>query len=418
MLPSPSPQLDVYWADECVGTLHDGSLLAFEYAPTWLRRTPPLPLADMPLQLGRNDTAAVQSFFENLLPEGELRQHLMEQKKASTLFALLREVAGDTVGGFTLLPAGQAPEAPRYEATSWPELASRLGRPASTAIDLQGQHTRISLAGAQDKTSIALFADGIPRLPLGTSPSTHILKPNIRRLTKVWHSAANETLVMRTAAHCGLPTAEVFYEPLTQSCVVRRFDRTLRPDGSLGRIIQYDLCQLAHTMSEKKYEKEGGPSIASCATLIRQHSSQPAVDLRLLVSWIMFNLYTGNNDSHAKNLSLYRPPGQGPQLTPFYDLMCTRLYPGLSPEFAFAIGGETQPGRITASHIATMAAELGIRPRFVSQIAADLAHKIPAALTQAVAEVSPTLPHSAQVLAERLQQFILSTTRKTAARLM
>ena len=73
------------------------------------------------------------------------------------------------------------------------------------------------------------------------------------------------------------------------------------------------------------------------AELIRRYSTQPAVDLRHLVRWVFFNLYVGNTDSHAKNLSIYSVPGQGVKLTPFYDLMCTRLYPGLSPEFAFAI---------------------------------------------------------------------------------
>jgi serine/threonine-protein kinase HipA len=78
-------------------------------------------------------------------------------------------------------------------------------------------------------------------------------------------------------------------------------------------------------VSDRKYEKEGGPGLAACAELIRRYSAQPAVDLRHLVRWVFFNLYVGNNDSHAKNLSIYSVPGQGVTLTPFYDLMCTRL---------------------------------------------------------------------------------------------
>jgi hypothetical protein len=38
-------------------------------------------------------------------------------------------------------------------------------------------------------------------------------------------------------------------------------------------------------------------------------------------------------------------------------------------------------------------------------------------MNQAVEEVKPALPHSAKILAERLQQFVLSTTKKLAARL-
>jgi serine/threonine-protein kinase HipA len=409
-------RLDVYYGTELVGTIHDTSPVTFEYAPTWLARAGRMTVAAIALQSGRNDSAAVQAFLENLLPEGELRHYLAEQRKASTLFAMLLEVAGDTAGGFVIVPGGQAPQPATYEATTWEAMAAVLGKKSASTIDIQGADARVSLAGAQDKTSIAIFEDGVPRLPKGTSPSTHILKPNIGRLAKVWHSAANETIVMLAAAKCGLPTAEVFYEPHTESCVVRRFDRLTRPDGTLARLIQYDLCQLAGTVSEKKYEKEGGPDLAKCAELIRRYSTQPAVDLRNFVAWIFFNLYAGNNDSHAKNLSLYNVPGKGVMLN-FYDLMCTRMYPGLSQEFAFAIGGEFKPASMTKAHLAALAQQLGMRPQFLVQQAADLAHRLPGALEQAVKEVKPTLPHSAKILADRLQQFVLSTTKKTAVRL-
>jgi serine/threonine-protein kinase HipA len=252
--------LDVFFGTERVGVVRDASPLVFEYAASWLQRGQARPVAAIPLLPGPQQSDAVQAFFENLLPEGELRIYLSGQRKASTLFAMLLEVAGDTAGGFVLLPAGQVPQPASYETSSWAALAAVLKAKSVAAIDLQGGDARISLAGAQDKASIALFADGVPHLPRGTAPSTHILKPDIRRLAKVRESAVNETVMMRTAARCGLPTAEVFYEPLTRACVVRRFDRVARADGGLDRLIQYDLCQLAGTVSEKKYEKEGGPS--------------------------------------------------------------------------------------------------------------------------------------------------------------
>jgi serine/threonine-protein kinase HipA len=208
-----SDRLDVYYGSDRVGAVHDSAPLAFEYAPAWLGSSLRMSLAAIPLQAGRQATPEVQAFFENLLPEGELRDYLAAQRKASTLFSLLLEVAGDTAGAFVLVAPGQTPVPPatrprpgRPSPRSWP--SGRLQRSTSTE-----QGARISLAGAQDKTSLAIFDDGVPRLPKGTSPSTHILKPNIRRLAKVWHSAANETIVMRAAALAGLPTAEVFYEP-------------------------------------------------------------------------------------------------------------------------------------------------------------------------------------------------------------
>jgi serine/threonine-protein kinase HipA len=409
-------RLDVYFGAEHVGTILDASPLAFEYAATWLERAPPMAVAAIPLQPGPQDSVAVQAFFENLLPEGELRDYLAAQRKASTLFSLLLEVAGDTAGGFVIVSGGEVPQPPAYEPTTWQAIAATLRNKSAAAIDLQGEGARISLAGAQDKTSIAIFDDGVPRLPKGASPSTHILKPNIKRLAKVWHSAVNEAIVMRMAGHCGLPTAEVFYEPHTESCVVRRSDRMTRPDGTLARLVQYDLCQLAGTVSDRKYEKEGGPGLRACAELIRRYSTQPALDLHRFVDWILFNLYVGNNDSHAKNLSLYAVPGQGVLLTPFYDLMCTRLYPGLSQEFAFSIGGELKPGSMTREHLEALARDLGMRPQFFLRQAAELADIVPGALRRALEEINPALSHSAKALAWKLVRFVESTTKKTAAR--
>ncbi|MEY4909109.1 MAG: hypothetical protein RL260_2827, partial [Pseudomonadota bacterium] len=275
--------LDVFHDDECVGTLHDTEPVSFAYAPTWLARPGAFPLSAIRLQPGPITSREVLAFFENLLPEGDLRVYLSQQRKASTLFALLREVAGDTAGAFVLLPQGQAPQPAVYDPTTWAALADTIRNQSAAAIQTEDGHARISLAGAQDKASIAILDGQTPLLPKGAAPSTHILKPDIRRLPKVRESAANEAIILRTAAHCGLRTAQVFYEPLTRACVVERFDRYRREDGSLGRLIQYDFCQLAGIASERKYEKEGGPGVVRCAQILRQYSSSPAQDLQALV---------------------------------------------------------------------------------------------------------------------------------------
>ncbi len=66
-------------------------------------------------------------------------------------------MAGDTAGAFVLVASGQAPEPPRYEATTWEAIAATLVGRSASAIDIHDRGTRISLAGAQDKTSVALF---------------------------------------------------------------------------------------------------------------------------------------------------------------------------------------------------------------------------------------------------------------------
>jgi serine/threonine-protein kinase HipA len=132
---------------------------------------------------------------------------------------------------------------------------------------------------------------------------------------------------------------------------------------------------------------------------------------------VLFNLYVGNNDSHAKNLSIYSVPGQGVTLTPFYDLLCTRLYPGLSSDFAFAVGGEVRPGEMAADNLVLMARQLGMQPRFLVQQAREMADRVPPAVSRAVQEVAPALSASARTLAERLERFVSTATKELAARL-
>lgn len=410
--------LDVFYGPVLMGTVHDTSPLTFEYASGWLERQDAFPLSVIALQAGRVTSPQVQAFFENLLPEGELRLYLAEQRKASTLFSLLLAVAGDTAGAFVMLPQGQTPEAPAYEPTTWEALANTVKNKSAAAIQLQGDDTRISLAGAQDKASIAIFDGKTPLLPKGSAPSTHILKPDIRRLAKVRASAANEAIIMRTAAHCGLNTAKVFYEPLTHACIVERFDRFSRADGTLGRLIQYDFCQITGTGSERKYEKEGGPGVAQCAQTIRQHSARAAVDLQAFVQWIFFNIYTGNNDSHAKNLSVYERPGEGVRLTPFYDLMCTRIYPGLSKEFAFNIGGARLPGDMGKAQVEGLAAQIGMGPKYLQSVARSLAAKVPEAIDKATQEIYPDLSRSEQAFADKLSREVKSITKRAVARMV
>ena len=84
---------------------------------------------------------------------------------------------------------------------------------------------------------------------------------------------------------------------------------------------------------------------------------------------------------------------------------------------AFAIGGEVRPGEMDAENLALMARQLGMQPRFLAQQARDMADRVPTALDQAAREIAPALTPSARTLAERLERFVSSTTKKLAARL-
>lgn len=407
--------LDVFLDDELVGTAFDTDPISFENSAPWLAAPESRPVGRIPRRPGRQDGADVLAFFDNLLPEGDLRAHLERKHHASSLFSLLLALGGDSIGAFILLPHGEQPEAPAYEPTTWAKLARALQGRGAMAVDVKVKDARISLSGAQDKTSIAIDESGKPMLPVGYSPSTHIVKPDIERIRGVFGSAVNETIVMGTARHSGLDVAQAFYEPQTRACVIERFDRAGRPPASVRRLVQYDFCQLAATRSSLKYEAEGGPGLKRCAEIIRAESVQPAVDLGRLVDWVFFNLYVGNNDSHAKNLSIYHVPGKGPALTPFYDLVCTRVYKTLSANFALSIGGQRNTANVGLRNIEAMAKDLGVRPDFALQRAQALADRVPAALEESIEEVMPHLDNTGRELVAKMRKLVLSSTRKTAA---
>ncbi|MEC9482418.1 MAG: HipA N-terminal domain-containing protein, partial [Halomonas sp.] len=218
--------LEVYHGDQRVGRLYDTRPLRFEYLPAWQEQPGAVSLSpSLPLTQRVHVGDEVLAYFENLLPEGDLRRHLQLRHHTTTVFGLLRAIGGDTASGFTLAPPGEFPTPPHYRPISWETLADYLQhRERGPLFPQQDGDARISLAGAQNKLLLMLLDDGRPAMPEGSAPSSHILKPDIQGLKGVWGSAINETFCMRLAAELGLGVAEASYQPETQACLVRRYD--------------------------------------------------------------------------------------------------------------------------------------------------------------------------------------------------
>ncbi|EPC03235.1 phosphatidylinositol kinase [Litchfieldella anticariensis FP35 = DSM 16096] len=408
--------LEVYQGDKYVGRLHDAQPLRFEYDPAWQERhlSPSLPLSQ---QVHVGDE--VLAYFENLLPEGDLRHHLELCHHTTTVFGLLKAIGGDTASSFTLLPPGESPAPPHYRPISWEALEEHLRhRERGPLLSQQSEEARISLAGAQDKLLLMVLEDGSPAIPEGSAPSSHILKPDIQGLRGVWGSAINETFCMQLAAELGLEVAGASYQPETRACLVRRYDRVPDEQGGLRRLHQLDFCQLAGTPSLIKYESDGGPGLARCRELLQQVGT-PAKDLQRLIGWFFFNLLIGNNDSHAKNLAILYTD-EGPRLAPFYDLMSTTLYSGFSRRFAFRVAEEDRPGNIERSHLESLARAMRFQPRYFLRQGLELTEQMPAATDSTLATLA-TLGAEAhqgteQTLLERLQQRLMSNCRKLTVR--
>lgn len=419
---------DALWVvapEGLVGTLRNTDPLSFSYSETWLATPGAKPIVPgLPLTPDQVETPAVAAFFENLLPEGDQRKVISMREKVSTVFGLLARVGGESAGAFVLVPEGETLQPPIYQRLTWDQvdlLVHADGAQSAEREEIEREAAalpapRMSLSGAQFKLLLYVDEEGKPARPMGNSPSTHILKPDIQRSDiRVFASSVNETIIMLAAAKCGLQTAKVAYQPNTRACLVERYDRERQPDGSLKRIWQADFCQMLGKPSDVKYEAEGGPTFKDCYDLL-EASALPAVDRLQLLRWLFFNLCTGNDDSHAKNLSIIATPN-GLRLAPFYDLMCTRVYPGLAAKFAFEIAGETEPGKITGAHIHELADTLGVAPKYMMNLALGMARRVPVETAAVVEELRPLLGPQEKVMAERLVQRISSISSRLGKRI-
>jgi len=63
-------------------------------------------------------------------------------------------------------------------------------------------------------------------------------------------------------------------------------------------------------------------------------------------------------------------------LAPFYDLICTRVYPDLTDRMAMRIGGENRPDWMQSRHWERFSAEINIKPRLILQTLRKMAQRI------------------------------------------
>jgi serine/threonine-protein kinase HipA len=414
---SAPKKLFLYRDKALVGTLLDESPIKFVYDAAWLQHHQEAISPNIGLSQVEHSGQAVEAYFENLLPEAGMRDLLKLKYQTNTTFGLLSVIGGDTASDLTILPEGQSLELPKYQTITWQDVADLFTQQQGIIRNIQEQHgLRISLAGAQRKLSICIDKDGNPQLPLGSSPSTYIVKPDIQGVEGVWASAINETFVMRLAAKLALGVAEVSYQPIAKACVIKRYDRQLNANGQIKRLHQLDLCQIDGKPSTIKYETDGGPTLFRCRKLLSQ-SGVNAADTKRFIQWVFFNLYVGNHDSHAKNLSIYFPPS-GVRLTPFYDLLSTSLYSGLSRTFAFNIGGENKPSNINQDQIIAMSDSLGFKPKYVLKIAEEISNHLLVTLDATSEEMNTVAAVGTEkTMVEKLTQHIASNTKHFQKRL-
>ncbi len=389
--------LEVYLFDSRVGVLTaDRGHLEFTYAESVIadRDFPPLSVR-LPKRSEPYGDAEARPFFENLLPEAEFRRFIATTLRISerNTAGLLGAIAGECAGAVSLWPQ----KTPRPTRTSYADLEEEdlrdlLAIPDDSRLAEAQREGRLSLAGAQSKLALRRSSN-CWQLPKHGSPSTHILK---RTRVNVPYLVENEFFCMRLAAMAGLPVPEVEYLDIgIPLLVVRRFDRVEAGDV-IERVHQEDLCQATGTVPADKYEVDGGPGLAACAQVIRDHSALPIADVPLFVRWVAFNYLVGNEDAHGKNVALLYT-AEGVRLAPFYDLVSSIVYKGLSRKAAMNIGGERRYAYVEKRHWDEFAAALGLSAVELWRLVLETADLVEGKLDDAEREASDTFGPAEQI---------------------
>lgn len=401
-------ELDVYLFQDLTGVLrqNDDGLMSFKYAESWLADEAARPLShSLPLKKDRFSRKECAGFFGGILPEESQREAIARNLGISARndFAMLQEIGGECAGAVTFIPHGAKlpKDNSEYRYISEGELLEILKMLPKRPLLAGETGIRISLAGTQDKLAVRVQGN-ILSIPLGSAPSTHILKPAIARFPGI---VFNEKLCMDLAAAIGLPCApaEVRRAGDIDFLLIERYDRlNLRGlASSYQRLHQEDFCQALGIVSEKKYQREGGPSLKQCFELLRTAATIPARDLQNLLDAVIFNFLIGNCDAHGKNFSLLYDDET--RLAPCYDLLCTLYYPEVSKNMAMKLGDHYNIEQVKRRNFEQLADETGMAKALVKKRVSELAGLIMKKLPEVTGE-NPVSKSVARLIHERCEK--------------
>lgn len=388
--------LDVYLYDAKVGRIQAGAhgLLTFQYAERALDAPDTYVLSvRLPVRPEPYDHDATTAFFENLLPEGESRDliSLARQFSPADVPGLLGTVGGECAGAVSIWPEGVAPpEQPSYRRLGGDEVRGLFEQQYGAEVLEMQLAERLSMSGAQQKMVFRRTGDRL-ELPLDGSPSNVIIK----RAKPVYPGLVlNELACMRLLRAVGFEAAEsralgsgrLLFESL-------RYDRIEEADGTLRRLHQEDLCQATGHSSYQKYQSRGGPAYGEIATVVRRYCTDPLRDLETIARWAIFNVLVGNNDAHAKNLSLlYKDDGV--RLAPIYDVVSTQVYPHIDKQFAIEMGGQKTAEGLHRPALEKFARSLGMRGAAITRLGHPLLERVRGELDPVLHRVASEYEHS------------------------
>ncbi|WDE12572.1 HipA domain-containing protein [Thalassomonas haliotis] len=365
-------RLNIFINELQVGTLYEeNDIWAFQYDELWLEDRNNYPICpQIPLQKEKQIDGStkryIQWFFDNLLPEEGARTLLAQDLKTDEAdsFGILAMTGSESAGAITLTGEETGIIGGSVLALSSEELNSRIEELPDIPLNNK-ESKRMSIAGAQHK--MLIIKDGDTFLePVGSMPSSHILKPEHSKPEKYWQTVRNEWFVMNLAREVGLdvPPTEVCYFP-APVYIIERFDRDGKyPEQS--RLHALDGCQLLGLSRVVKYSQSSAEQLNHFSEKMR---GKGAAKIAIL-NWAIFNAIVGNTDAHLKNLSCL-VTSDGFILSPLYDLISTSIYEEvgrhLDAELSQVMGSAKLLGELTRNDVLLFGEELGISKRITQR---------------------------------------------------
>lgn len=343
----------------------------FTYAQSWISRTNAAPLSlSLPVRSEPFKTEEMRPYFEGLLPEEEVRRQIARELSISpdAFLQLLQAIAGECIGAVSIVDSNTNFENPALVPLSKNELAV-LAAPSGIGTSRHALRSRLSLAGAQSKTGLYRNPKN-PRkwyTPLGSAPSTHIVKPQSSRFAQL---CENEHWALSLAHECGIScaTSEIIETDQGPLLAIQRYDRIFLEEPVLldgcpipARLHQEDFSQALGVPVWAKYEGSHNSYLPHMFSVLRDNTAHPVESQLGLVQLVAFNVLIGNCDAHLKNYSLLRSADwQSVSLAPAYDLVSTTVYKELSTELGMRIGSARAIEEVSRESFKELAAEIHI----------------------------------------------------------
>lgn len=266
-------------------------------------------------------------FFQNLLPEGQLRKHLVERANIApnNEFDLLaycgKSLPGNVYATSETLNEKQMGRLIGQGRDSYEMSSEQL--PPPEAESLSGIQPKVGLVNEGGRYVMrSKNEEGqhfIGKLP--TSDSA--LLPEVEYSSLKLAEAAGATvckaeLLPLTAISGNLPFT--LQQDARTFLLVHRFDRDA--PTVTKRLHMEDFCQIIGIESERKYSA----NYAAIGAAILANSSKGEQDIFELLRRIKINELLGNRDAHAKNFSLLYTDPWTCELSPAYDVVAHSAY--------------------------------------------------------------------------------------------